>query len=208
MSRDVNLKELERKAFLFYHQDGLLDIFLGLTILLFGVKVGSGDPFGVIIILYLIYLFLWAAAKRAITIPRIGYVKFRRSPQTAKIGLATTIVVFPILLLGALVLYGYVSLQPDWMAWLEEYVMLGVGVVMAVFIGASAFLLGIRRLYGYAALTAIVLVGGYVLSVPEPPLQIMALGVLILLSGLVTLARFLRDYPIPTVPVEEGGDGS
>ena len=37
MSKNVNLKEIERQAFLSYHQDGLLDIMLGIILIPLGI---------------------------------------------------------------------------------------------------------------------------------------------------------------------------
>ena len=39
MSDKINLKEIEKKVYLSFHQDGLLDLFLGLAIILFGIGI-------------------------------------------------------------------------------------------------------------------------------------------------------------------------
>ncbi len=74
----ISLKELEKKAFTSYHQDGLLDIFLGIGIIVFGLGMAT-DQFYFGSIMPAILFPLWAAAKKAITIPRIGLVNF--SPE-------------------------------------------------------------------------------------------------------------------------------
>ncbi len=37
MQTTINLKELERKTYLAYHQDGLADLALGVVVVLFGI---------------------------------------------------------------------------------------------------------------------------------------------------------------------------
>ena len=82
MTKEPNLKEIERKAYMSYHQDGLLDIFAGLYILGFGLgilmQIIWDFSFGIIIpaILITTVLPIWVAAKRKITMPRIGFVNF------------------------------------------------------------------------------------------------------------------------------------
>ena len=83
MGKEPNLKEIERKAYMSYHQDGLLDIFAGLYVLGFGlgIFVDLILDFGMGMILMpavfvSLALPLWIAAKRRITMPRIGFVNF------------------------------------------------------------------------------------------------------------------------------------
>ena len=78
---NTNLKEVEKKTYKSYHQDGLLDIFIGIYILLFGIGIllsTTGD-FNSWFLLPGIFPALmvpiWMSAKKRITITRIGYVK-------------------------------------------------------------------------------------------------------------------------------------
>jgi hypothetical protein len=203
MSRTIDLKRLERKAYLSYHQDGLLDIALGLWIFLLGTSMGAGKP--VLIVLVPMFILGLAGAKKAITIPRIGYVKFgpARQKEAAAAGILVGVVLLPIVLIGILILRGYITLPPEWMAWAEEYFMSGFAVVGGGLMGALAFLLGIRRLYAYAALILVVSVVGYLLHTTAPPLFVMIAGALIMLCGLVVLVRFVRKYPIVAEEVGE-----
>ena len=83
VNKEPNLKEIERKAYMSYHQDGLLDIFAGLYILGFGfgifIDIVLDFGLGAIIIpggFIALALPIWFAAKRKITMPRIGFVNF------------------------------------------------------------------------------------------------------------------------------------
>jgi hypothetical protein len=65
-----------------YNQDGLLDIVIGLYALAFGIGIVADKilelGFASIIpaIMIVIVLPIWIQAKRTITMPRIGFVKF------------------------------------------------------------------------------------------------------------------------------------
>jgi hypothetical protein len=72
VTKEPNLREIEKKAYMSYHQDGLLDIFVGVYILGFGLGVLADViwrlGFGSIMpaILVAIILPIWIAAKRKI----------------------------------------------------------------------------------------------------------------------------------------------
>ena len=67
--------------------------------------------------------------------------------------------------------------------------------IAALVLLLAGWLSGVRRLYAYAGLTVVVIAGGTWLAV-DPPLFVLLLGGLILTSGLVLSARFLRKYPL------------
>ena len=83
INKEPNLREIEKKAYMAYHQDGLLDIVVGVYVLGFGLGIFMDViwdfSFGMGIIpaiLIAVILPIWIAAKRKITMPRIGFVKF------------------------------------------------------------------------------------------------------------------------------------
>jgi hypothetical protein len=193
----INLKELERRAYLSYHQDGILDIFIGFNILLFGVWI-------LIDMAYLagafaaIFTPIYAQVKKQITVPRLGYVKFAPS-RTAK-GKKTTLV---LVIAGALALIPgvllFITTERGIQApiqFLIEYGMIVIGVAGMVLLAVVAHISEISRLYAYAALFFVIFTGGYFLSVPFF-YYLMTLGAVILLAGLYLLTRFLRMYSIP-----------
>ena len=92
MSEKLNLKELERKAWRSFFDDGLWDIYLGLLLALMGVSAFMGrmelsevTHMGIYIGLLIIIMLLMWAAKRFITVPRIGRVKFGAERQKRRI---------------------------------------------------------------------------------------------------------------------------
>jgi hypothetical protein len=66
-----------------YHQDGLIDIFVGIYVLLFGSGIllltvtDFSTWFVVPAIFPAIMIPVWISAKKRITMPRIGYVNFK-----------------------------------------------------------------------------------------------------------------------------------
>ena len=83
MSRELNLKEIERKAWRSTYQDGLLDITLGVILLSMGLSAWldraapksllSDLSYG---LLLAVGVLVYVLGKRWITIPRIGLVNF------------------------------------------------------------------------------------------------------------------------------------
>jgi hypothetical protein len=74
MSQGQDLKRTERWAYLFHHEDGLIDITIGLIAMGFGLMIAS-DRVIFWLIFYILGIGIWRASKKWITNPRIGYVK-------------------------------------------------------------------------------------------------------------------------------------
>jgi hypothetical protein len=109
MSEKLNLKELERKAWRSFFDDGLWDIYLGLLLGLMGISglldrsgLSESWAMGIYIgLLALVMLAFWAS-KRFITVPRIGLVKFGRARKVRRI--KTALVLFTSVVFGLVVL--------------------------------------------------------------------------------------------------------
>ena len=80
--REPSLREIEKRTYMSYHQDGLIDIFLGIYVLLFALgillKNLTDSSMWTVApgIFPAIMLPIWISVKKRITMPRIGYVKF------------------------------------------------------------------------------------------------------------------------------------
>ena len=202
MAERVNLKEIERKVYTSYHQDGLIDVSIAFIVLAFGLMMvldmgWMGWVFAVVSIS------LYAAAKKTLTVPRIGFVRFAtyrvKAMQTLAIGV-----------LSLLMLLGVVAFMqteeggtPPWLLFAIENYMLVIGVSVAASFCAVGYTFRIRRVYAYALLTLTMFVTGHFLYYPLHYYLIL-LGTLILLFGLVMLIRFIRRYPLSTT--ESTGD--
>jgi len=201
MSKKIDLKEIERKAYTSYHQDGVIDVTIAFVVFVFNIMMLSDMPWlgGITGILAISF---YAGAKKLLTVPRIGYVKF---PQQRAQRITTVTVVLGVL---ALVVGIFAFMQttsqgtPAWLQLLIENYMLTIGTA-----GATLFLLGgyafkTKRVYAYALLTLAMFVAGHFIIFPLY-YYLTVLGTLILLIGLIMMIRFVRKYPKTTETAEE-----
>ncbi|MHA2429095.1 MAG: hypothetical protein ACXADB_13830, partial [Candidatus Hermodarchaeia archaeon] len=156
MNEKIDLQQLERKAYLSYHQDGVIDIFIGSAIVTFGLlflpwvfehlwMAFSG--------LFIIWVLGYAGVKRAITVPRIGYVEFKQHRRSRVMFIAVLLVIVNIVLflIPALGL-----LTPELRIFLNVY-----GSTVAAFVVGGLFLLigfmtELRRVMGYGVVALVV----------------------------------------------------
>jgi len=194
MTEKINLKEIERKAYTSYHQDGLIDVFAGFLILSFGLWLIL-DMAWMGWILWFVVISAYAAAKRVFTIPRIGFVKF--APHRVKALVTIAVIVFSLFALLGVVVFMQVEggSTPVWLLFAIENYMLVIGVSVAAIFCVVGYTFRIRRMYAYALLTLIMFVTGHFLYFPLYYYMTL-LGTLILFSGLAMLIRFVRRYPL------------
>jgi len=207
MAQNLDLKELERKAFRSTFQDGLLDIFLGAVLLLFAVTplltdLGLGD-FWSSVVMGCGWLVAWlglALAKRHVTVPRMGRVKpgpARRARHSRMIAIST-VVLFAGVLAGFAV---YLLPQPDTrlLDWLVPALL---GLVTFGMFSLCAHLLDLPRLYGYGVLVGLAAPAGELAYRHGAaahhgwPIAFGIAGSAIVVVGAVTLARFVRAFPV------------
>jgi len=206
----ISLKEIERKVYTAYHQDGLIDIFIAFTVLGFGIMmaldmVWLGGIFGVT------GFSLYAAAKKAFTVPRIGLVKFPQQRTKILVLIGVVLLVLGNVLGIIAFLQAEGGSTPAWLLFAIEHYMLVIGTSVAALFGMIGYTLRANRMYAYSLLTLVMFVVGYFIHYPLY-YYISLLGTLILISGVVTLVRFTRKYPIPVKdatgdPKNEGQQG-
>ena len=195
MSHTVDLEVLKRKLYLSYHQDGILDLAVGLSILGFGISMAM--DVGVTIVFAWIGLILYAPLKSAITISRMGYVQFETEAKQK-----SNLLYLLFLGLGVLALFfGLVAflrsdnLPTDFEGWLRQYHMLLLGALPAVALTVTAWRTGVSRLLVDALLIIGIILVGIWLQWPEPT-YVMVTGGVLSLIGFGLLARFVRKYPV------------
>jgi hypothetical protein len=204
MNHEKKLKELHRKTYLSYHKDGLIDIIIGASVLGFGLFMALESV--VFSILGWIWLTLYMPLKKRITYPRFGYVEWKPAQKASQQWAVSIVIGLLVLLVGIVFLLGVRSgdMPATMISFLRQFHMLLLGMLMAILAVAAGLFTGIRRLYTYAGLTVLIILGGMWLKI-EPAFYIMTIGGLILLWGVWLLGRFLHDYPLPA---EEGHDVS
>jgi hypothetical protein len=209
VSQTINLKELERKAWTSYFQDGLWDIYLGLLLLAMAISallsdVGFSESLGMTILIgleVLAVLVLWVG-KKLITVPRMGRVKFGPK-RKAKLSWVM-VILFISVLVGAGVFLVASAMRGNRPGWLNAaFFAPAVWVVNAIVVfSLGAYFLDFSRLYLIGVMYALAVPLDIVFrKVADVDLSFLAFGIpamVILIIGLVVFARFLREYPLPT----------
>lgn len=197
MSESADFRKLEKKAYLSYHQDGLLDLVIGAVILGLGINEATDSSAWSLMAILLISAYV--PLKRVITYPRLGYAKFNSKRGGVDTRLAGLVVAaaLVLLLVGMLVL-----LRPDssssspLVLAIRTSPMLLYGLLGCFGFGLGGFILGLGRLYAFALLSVVIMIGGHLLNLTLS-VAFMLLGGAILATGAVLLVRFLRRNPIP-----------
>jgi hypothetical protein len=205
----LNLKEAERKAYRSTFQDGLWDILLGLAFLNFPILAlvsrAMSETVSMIgdLMAWLIVVVVFQLAKRYITVPRMGLVKF--GPARKRKLLKMHWILTGSFVLGLLVFLLFVGTDGD----ISGLLILGVFTAnILIVLGLMAYLLDYERLYLYAVLFSVSLPLGEVLysyaGLADPTYVFLVTGGGAVLIGLWLLRRFLRDYPLP--PADASGE--
>jgi hypothetical protein len=209
MSTQLNLKEIERKAFRSTYQDGLLDLEFGLVVIcmsIFIYRPASGySPVNIILAVGAIAaanLLFWAG-KKYITLPRMGQVRF--GPQRARRKRTMVIIMSVIVLIQvALLVLQFLALaKPESGAIITKLLPdrarmdLLVASIAALIVGPGmtlmAYFTDFPRGYYIAIMMALAV---FLMIYFNQPIYPIIIGGLIILPGLVLFLRFLRTYPL------------
>jgi hypothetical protein len=201
VTKEPNLKEIERKAYMSYHQDGLLDIFAGLFVLGYGfgiymdivLELGFGTIMPAILIAT--GLPIWIAAKRTITMPRIGFVNFGIRGASKITALFIGLMVVG---LGFFFVFTLAASQSGLRQWLDlifQNGMLIVGFGSLAVCTLFGYSMGLKRLYAYGLLAMTVLVVGHFMGIFFAYI-LLALGTTVMVTGVALLISFVRKYPL------------
>jgi len=204
MTKKNSLREVEKKTYMSYHQDGLLDIFIGIYILLFGLGIllRTIDDFSMWFIIPAIFpaimIPIWISAKKRITMPRIGYVNFGIRGVNKMMAIFLGLMVAG---LGAFMVFGLGAFVGEgWALTLRDFfisnsmIIIGIGAVVVS--SLFAYTMGLKRLYGYGLLIFALFFTGYFIAIPFEYFLV-TIGLVIIISGFILLIRFIQKYPIP-----------
>ena len=201
--KEPSLKEVEKRTYMSYHQDGLLDIFVGIYVLLFGLgillrTVGDFSTWFIIPAIFpAVMVPIWVSAKRRITMPRIGYVKFGVRGAGKFMALLLGLVVAGAGL-GTFMAFSFASSQGWALAFrnlMISYAMIIIGIVAASVSSLFGYTMGLKRLYAYGLLIFVLFFAGYFIPFPFEYI-LLTIGLVITINGFVLLIRFIRKYPI------------
>ncbi len=216
MSDKIDLKALERKAYLAYHEDGLLDIGIGAVLAWIAIVALTDSDFTDFpyYVWFFIIVSTWTTAKQQITVPRIGYVEFRetRKDRTRKLISLFVLVLSITMVLGVLAFRASGVVEtPGWLIALQNY---GDILLGSVLLGGGLISVGysteVKRFthYGIAAATLHVLNHFLTMNPTWDMWQGMGpvnllLGLVMLGNGFMLLRRFKEKYPLTGEPLDE-----
>ena len=202
MATKIDLKEIERKANYAAFQDGLMEIFLGLFLLIFGGALMTNIAIGVPFIVLTIFFAnpLLELIKKRYIYPRAGYVKLPEDPNTTGKGIAIAVVVYVVLLLGAMGISMLVLGTETGLDFFLTYIVPPAsGFMFAIgpyWLGQTY---GLLRGYVWAVLF---LLGGFAMPLfniasgyEAVGMLCTMMGLLILPTGAIMFVRFIRIHP-------------
>lgn len=205
MSDEIDLKEIERRALTAYHEDGLLDIFWGGYLLFLGLVVFTPMEYRLIVVMpTALGILLYDRAKKRVTYPRLGYVKFTKEME-ARVLRDTIIVIFVawfVTLAGLFTNMG-VPERASWLVlFLNRYNLLFQGGVLALIFLMLGRIMSISRLYHYSVISLLVFSAGYfyldspyIVSLQNLGVPCAIIGLIMVGIGASRLQRFIGKYP-------------
>jgi len=204
MSANVDLKQIERKAWRSLLQDGFLDICWGLSIVGLAVylqlsKLGVPDSTAILVfagIEVAAVVVYWAGIK-FVSRPRLGRVRFGARGKAKQ---RKAWVILAILILAGAALFAAWSVLSG--RWAPPEAILGgragfriaLGLCTMLILSMVSYFMDFTRGYVIGAFCALGVSGALLLDSPLVPAMA---GGAVVLMGLVVLTRFLRRYPLP-----------
>lgn len=204
MSKDLTLKEADRKVFTALFDDGLVDLFLSSWVAMFAIgpflSVSLGDFWSsaifVPIWVVLFLLLLWIRIR--IVKPRIGVVKYGAERKRKLSWFLGIMVVLNVIFLGlALVAFSRPG-SPGWMFTIPFSAMILLSFTLA------GYFLNVNRFFTYGIMLAVApFVGQWLYkqfgaSHHGYPIMFGASAIMIFLVGLIKLIVLLRNNPLPS----------
>jgi len=190
MSR--TLENLERDAFQSFWNDGLLDLMMGLVILVMGLAWWQG-----VAVMGAVFpaacVAMWYPLRRRLVEPRMGFVEFSGAREVKnrsfRFGLAGFFTGTMVLGLVGYALWsgGVLSRPAEWIAGFPLVLLAIPSIFFALFTRC-------RRFFWYAFLMMVAAIE-LVMQDLDPHAGMIACGAVIVVSGVVLLARFLSKYP-------------
>jgi len=197
MGERINLDEIERRAYLSYHEDGLIDIVLGIglfiaslwayveMIWLMGGMIASLTP-------------MYMGMKKKYTFPRIGEVTFSKDRTRRSQNSMTFLVIINVIgVLGGLVFWMAFSgdTRPQWILLMIDNVPAVLGIAGGIIWAVVGYITDLTRFYRYSAATLVVIGSANFSSTPFIA-HMLLLSVVVLVSGLLQFQSFKGKYPI------------
>jgi len=193
MNAPLNLKELERKAFRSFYQDGIWDIFFGLmmfamyTFTLFDQLENKALRILGMLFLEVFAVFFLIYGKKLITAPRLGEVKFAKH-RTKRLGKIFVVNLISVVILAAVAVLQ--NSRPDLFEGTNSETIrsVGMGVWIAFITSVMAYFLDFDRLYIYALIYGSTFAAVLLFDIP---ILFLVAALLMLIPGIIIFTRFM-----------------
>ena len=198
MEENIDLKEIEKKAYKTILQDGFIDIEIGVMFIGMGINAFFSDYVSIFVnILGFVIVGIFAVSlvflgKKYIVVPRIGVIKFgpKRKAQRKKIiifSLINTLILIIVLILTINSVIQQIPLR-------GIALLLVLGLLFATLpLSILAYIMEFPRFFLYGLLIGF---GLSLAEILEFSTAVFLIGVIIFIVGLTYLIKFLRKYPL------------
>jgi len=199
MVEEIDLKELEKKAYKTTLQDGLMDVEIGILFVGMGINAFLSDlvprivnilGFVIVGIIAVMPIFI---GKKYIVQPRVGLIKFGPKRKAKKKKILVFSVINTIILVIVVILTLNSVLQQIPLRGVALLLVLGL-LFATLPLSIMAYLLQFPRLFVYGLLIGF---GLSLAEILEFSLTVFLIGIIILIVGLTYLIKFIRKYPRP-----------
>ncbi|UCE37098.1 MAG: hypothetical protein JSW00_16665 [Thermoplasmata archaeon] len=189
MNPELDLKELEKKAWLTYFQDGFWDILFGIMMIMGAIRALTDNILFTFLILGGVLVPI--LGKKYITIPRLGRVRFNPDLRFQKKKLVFVFIV-AIMITISFFLIAISNVEP-----LSGHASPFMALLLVLVLGMLAYFIDYWPLLLYGLMMATIEVFWGIYGVPTGPVIELVFGSTALFIGITMMIRFLRKYPLP-----------
>ena len=187
---------LKQKLLTLYHNDGILDLVVGSTLLLLTLVMHFDQI--VFIGLIGIPIIFYIPLKQQITIPRIGLIRFTSKSKVNRVLLVTLLIGSLFFIAVAVLIYLMKANLFNLRAFLANYELLLFGLLLGGVLFLAGALLNNKRFCIYT-IASIVFMGLIYLLQWRLWIAVGSLALIIISTGVFHLVRFLRTYSLQGV---------
>jgi len=194
MDTSSHMKEIEKKVYMSYNKDGIWDLVLGIWFLGTGVFFAYEMAY-LMGAMAAVFIPVLPQVKKAVTLPRLGYVKFSPERQQ-QIDRGRKKLVYLNLVAVLMGLFAFIAFmgEGDLRDTFRNLGLIPFGILLSAMVGAVGLFYALRQFIFYAVLIMAVFVSAH-FAQSHPAFYFLVPGVIFTVIGLVMLTRFLRRYP-------------
>jgi len=199
MSKEIDVKNIERKTFADSQQDGLLELVMGICMIAISTRLFSRVLVVMLVLPVILFHPLLEAMRKRFTYPRIGYVRLiPDKPKEVISGIFLVSVAVAVIMVIVFLIFGGIRNFELWLRWCPFW----GGTVLAGMFSSFASKSGAVRHHIFAVWS---LLAGIFLSLINfdavetgTLLYFAVMGAILIPFGLARFVTFLRTHPQPT----------